>query len=96
MFRQPGKGRDTDRESDKVLDNVRGYVWKRYGGRFEELAAIARLHPKTVESFAWGDTKRPQFETVVRILVALGLYHKLEKLLRIAAPVSREEAAKRR
>jgi hypothetical protein len=95
-FRQAGKGRETDSQSDKVLDDVRGLAWKKFAGRFEELAEIARLHPNTVNAFVWGDTKRPQFETIVRLLVALGLYHKLEELLRIDKPVSRVAAAKRR
>lgn len=95
-FRQPGNGRDTDSQSDKILDDVRGYICKRFGGRFEDLAEVAGLHPKTVESFAWGDTRLPQFQTIVRLLSALDLYHDLKRLLAVDKPMSRVEAAGKR
>ncbi len=95
-FRKFGEGREVTSEGEKLLDDIRGHAWKQFAGRTEELAAIARLHSKTVEAFMWGDTRRPQFETVVRLLVALNLYHLIAGALGIAEPVSREMAAKLR
>lgn len=95
-FKKFGPGRDVSSEGEVLLDNIRGHVWQRYAGKFEDLAAIALLHPKTVEDFAWGKTRRPHFETIVRILSALGLHHKVAQVLGIDQPISREAAANQR
>jgi len=95
-FRKSGKGRDGTSVGDKLLDDVRGHVWKRYGGRFEELAVEAGLHEKTVEKFAWGDTKKPHFETVARLLAALDLLDLLKQVLLTGMPVTRAQAQQRK
>lgn len=77
---------------EELLADIRGIVWKKYAGRFEELAGISRLHLTTVENFAFGWTISPRWETIVRLLVAVEHYDLLAKALGIDTPVTRAEA----
>jgi hypothetical protein len=59
---------------DDWVEDIRGITWNAFvKGRMtlEDIAAKASLSAKTVENFAWGDTKRPQAKTVFSIAVAV-------------------------
>jgi hypothetical protein len=90
------EGRNSGLVGERLLADIRGEVWRKYAGRFEDLAGEARLHQTTVENFAFGDTTSPRWETIVRLLVALDRYDLLARALRIDTPMTREEARKKR
>ena len=67
-------GNDESGSFEQQLADLRGLVWHMFiKGKisFEDLAAKAGLHQKTVENVAWGDTKRPHLRTRNLILDAL-------------------------
>lgn len=65
--------------SEKFLADLRGLVWKHVekNGRFTALASKANLNEATITRMMWHQgpqspqTRRPHFETVVRLLWAL-------------------------
>jgi len=74
--------------SEALLADMRGMLWKHVGkdGDFREFAEQANVSKVTILRFMWHNpphapqTKRPQFETVVRILWALGRKDLLAKV----------------
>ncbi len=72
----------------RVYADVRGLVWQNYGGRLDELARLANLNAKTVEALMWGDTKKPQFETIFKLMIVLGLERKLLALFASESPIT--------
>jgi hypothetical protein len=56
------------------LEDLRGLLWAKAGsrdGKWQNLAARARLHRTTIAKFAQGTTKRPQLFTIRRMFIAL-------------------------
>ncbi len=94
-FRQINPTRSEEMVGEKLLADIRGLVWRHYGGRFDELAGIARLCTATVENFAFGYTESPRWETIVRLLVALERYELLAQVLQTNTPLTRAEAQKK-
>lgn len=66
--------------SEELLAHLRGRVWNRIDndGSFSTLAEEAGLNEATISRLMWHNgpkypqTRRPQFETVVRLMRALG------------------------
>ncbi|HEY0964536.1 MAG TPA: hypothetical protein VGE31_01940 [Candidatus Paceibacterota bacterium] len=76
----------------RVYADLRGQVWRHYGGRLDVLAGEAKLHERTVEAFMWGDTRKPHFETVFKLMVVLGMERRLLELLRCSTPITSDMA----
>ncbi len=63
-----------DQEFEKFLEDLRGYVWndqKKTHRSWDTLARDANLSYTTVRNFAMGDTKRPHFGTIFKLMKAL-------------------------
>lgn len=87
--------------SERFLADLRGLVWKRIGkdGKFEELAAKAKLNEVTISRMMWHSdklpqTKYPQFLTVAKLLIALGRRDLLAKAFAGAKPIKRGQTPK--
>lgn len=73
--------------SEKFLADLRGMLWKHIGkeGDFSEIAEKAGLNKTTISRLMWqtdtlSQTRRPHFETVVRLLRALDRLELLKKV----------------
>lgn len=73
--------------SERLLADLRGMIWKHVGKEsdFAELADKAGISKSTISRLMWQtdalpQTKRPHFETVVRLLQALERMDLLEKV----------------
>ncbi len=61
-------------EEQEFLSDLRGLVWYHAGrvnGSWKGLAEKSNLNYKTLQSFASGETRRPQFFTIRRICQAV-------------------------
>lgn len=59
--------------SDDFIEDLRGLVWAKSSSHtWNALAGLARLSPSTVAKFAYGETKKPHANTIVRLVYALG------------------------
>jgi DNA-binding phage protein len=64
-----------DPDSEEFLQDLRGMLWNSVptcGMEWPELAREAKLHVSTIENFLFGQTKRPQMNTIYRLLTAMG------------------------
>ncbi len=68
-----------DNISEKFLADLRGMLWNYVGKNsdFAEIADKANVSRQTIDRLMWqsegrSQTKRPHFETVVRLLKAMG------------------------
>ena len=62
-------------EEQQFLSDLRGIVWSQAGkvnGSWKGLAAKSNLSYRTLQNFASGETRRPQFFTIRRICQAVG------------------------
>lgn len=59
-------------DKDPVVDLIRSAVFddKR---EIKDIAAEARVHPNTISRWLYGDTRRPQHFTLMRVFFALGV-----------------------
>ncbi len=80
--------------SERFLADLRGLVWKHIGQKsdFEELAVKANLNKITISRLMWQSetlpqTKRPHFETIVRLLGALDRLDLLAKVFAGSKPI---------
>ena len=104
MARRPNQDRSEGVDgnvSERFLADLRGLVWKQVGqnGDFSEIAEKARLNEVTVARLMWHSekmpqTKRPHFETVVRLLFALDRLDLLAKAFKGARPIKRGEISR--
>jgi DNA-binding phage protein len=61
---------DVNDEEHQFLSDLRGIVWEHAGrinGSWKGLAEKSNLNYKTLQKFASGETRRPQFFTIRRI-----------------------------
>ncbi len=62
-------------DCEKSLDDLSGLLWnsvRECGKTWQQVAQDARLCETTVERLMWRETKKPHYETVFKILIALG------------------------
>lgn len=99
MARRPNQDRSEGVDgnvSERFLADLRGLVWKHIGekGDFSALASKANLNEVTISRLMWHSekkpqTKRPHFETVVRLLLALDRLELLAEVFAGAKPIKR-------
>ncbi len=70
-----GEGKQREYTYETWVEDLRGIVWNafsREGRTIEDIATVANLHFRTVEKFAWGETKRPALRTAFELARAVG------------------------
>ena len=65
----------TDLDTEAFIQDFRGLLWNSVpecGKTWQELAQDARLAHSTIENLLFGTTKKPQTQTVLKLLTAMG------------------------